>query len=130
MIGAVLKLQRAATDRALARVADDELVALVAAERAVADSRVMDTHVSGSPSRLATKAQLAEALALSARTIEAMTADGRIPAEAVVRAGRRVRYDLARIVDALRGKAAVVPESRATAWARRGANLRVVGSEP
>lgn len=73
---------------------------------------------------LVTKAELRALLSIkSDRTVEAMMADGRIPAEAIVRIGsRKVRFDLARVIEALRGR-----RSSAAAWgARVGGSMRVI----
>lgn len=73
--------------------------------------------------RLGTKADLRALLSIkSDRTIETMEHDGRIPADAVIRIGRKVRYDLAKIVEALRGG-----RSTAASWgARVGRSMRVI----
>lgn len=79
------------------------------------------------PIRLGTNEDLQQLLGVCARTIDAMRADGRIPEDAVIKIGRRgVRYDVAKVIDALRGKRAASAESKAASWARRVGSLKVV----
>ena len=79
------------------------------------------------PRTFATKAELMKLLSIrSARTIEKMVKSGRIPADAVVRAERLVRFDLERVFAALRGPTIDPSASRGAAWARRRSRLRAL----
>jgi hypothetical protein len=62
----------------------------------------------------------------SPRTIETMMTSGRIPSDAVVRAGRLVRFDLERVIAALRGTSVGPAPSRGAEWARGRSRLRAV----
>jgi hypothetical protein len=78
------------------------------------------------PPRLVTKEELRALLSIkSDRTIEGLCKGGKIPPEAIVRVGRRVRYDLARVLEALRGER-VASQSAGARWAERVGALRVV----
>lgn len=120
----VVKLTRELVDRHVAQLGDAELAAKIAAERAAIDAVVTTQHTTSPTRRLVSKTELAEMLDVCEPHVEGMQRDGRIPPEAIVRAGRRVRYDLERVIDALRGKGAA--ESRGAAWARRKNTLRVI----
>jgi hypothetical protein len=120
--------------QALGKMLDAEILALVPEERrsdarALLDARNALRNVANEPIaptelRLAKKRELAQLLDVSERAIENMVSDRRIPPEAVVRAGRRVRFDLPKVIEALRGKQS--PASNAAQWARRVGRLRVV----
>ena len=136
-MSAVLKLTRTTTDRVLARIADPEAIAAVAAERAAVDATIASVApASASPVTIVDTAKLAQLLDLDPRTVRNMRADRRIPADAVIEVGGRVRYDLARVLDALRasrrapemGVVRTVDEGdeSARAWVRRRAGMRLV----
>lgn len=140
-----LKLVRDLVDRRVAQIGDPDLVAMLAAERAAADA-TSEASTSPQTRTIVTKAQLAEVLRLGVeaedeqpdeqpvegkrprppgeRTIETMVKDGRIPPDAIIRVGRRVRFDLERVIDALRGKGPA--ETRGAAWAGRRSRLKVI----
>ena len=119
-----LKLVRDLVDRRVAQTGDPDLVAMIAAERAAADA--IQAAADEKPAlKLVNKADLKKLLGVkSDRTIEQMVSDGKIPPTAVVKIGRRVRFDVANVIDALRGKGAA--ESRGAAWARRKNTLRLI----
>lgn len=126
----VAKFTRAVTDAKVARIGDPELAGALAAERAVADAELAAAKnlPTAETRTIATKAELMKLLAIrSPRTIEAMVKSGSIPDTAIVRAGRLVRFDVARVLEALRG--APKAEGRGAAWARARGALRVVGAE-
>lgn len=120
----ITKLVRGVTDRIVARIGNDELAAAIAAERAAVDACAPSVAV---PSRtLASKGELMALLGIkSGRTVENMVKAGTIPPDAIVRVGRCVRFDVARVVDALRAKN-IQTESRGAAWAQRRSSLRAV----
>jgi excisionase family DNA binding protein len=77
--------------------------------------------------RLATKPDLKKLLGVASdRTIECMVKDGRIPAAAVVRVGRLIRFDLALVLEALRPKTTAAMESRGAAWAKQRSRMRAI----
>lgn len=122
-MSAITKLVRSVTDRIVARIGDEELVAAVAAERAAADAA--REPVAPSARTLATKGEVMSLLGIkSPRTIESMVKAGTIPADAIVRVGRCVRFDVPRLLEALRGAREV--EGRGAAWARRRSAMRAV----
>jgi len=130
----VAKFTRAVSDAIVARLiretGDQELAGALAAERAVADAELAAAKnlPTAETRTIATKAELMKLLAVrSPRTIEAMVKSGSIPDSAIVRAGRLVRFDVARVLEALRGTPKA--EGRGAAWARARGALRVVGAE-
>lgn len=117
-------------DRARAAIAghaDDALPVCEALLAALLAALAAPMPAAGIPRTLATKAELMALLSIrSARTIEAMVKSGRIPGDAVLRMDRLVRFDLERVIEALRGTSAQAATSRGAEWARRRSSMRAL----
>lgn len=117
-------------DRARAAIAEQQEDALPVFEALLAAllaALAAPQVTSERPRTFATKAELMALLSIrSSRTIEAMMKSGRIPGDAVLRAGRHVRFDLERVIGALRGQASAPSTSRGAEWARGRSKLRAL----
>ena len=125
MSAELLSMLEAQVEQAIVAKRDDAIYLYRAHVAAMKAAQVGDAApVASEQTRLGTKADLRALLSIkSDRTIETMERDGRIPADAVIRIGRKVRYDLAKVVEALRGSRS----SAAARWgARVGRGMRVI----
>jgi hypothetical protein len=101
----VVLMLRDRTRAAIAAKSEDALPVFEALLAAMLAALAAPTQAAAErPRTLATKGELMVLLSIrSPRTIEKMVKTGEIPGDAVVRVGRMVRFDLERVIAALRG---------------------------